>query len=111
MVEISCHGSVAIINKINETLIANNFRTAEPGEFTKKALLNDKLTVLEAESINDIVNAETENQRRIAIKKTLQEVLKSLFKNISTKIMKLLADVEAIIDFVDEELPGTYIKK
>ena len=110
MVEISCHGSVAIINKINETLIANNFRTAEPGEFTKRALLNDKLTVLEAESINDIVNAETENQRRIAIK-NFTGCLEGFVENISTKIMKLLADVEAIIDFVDEELPKDLYKK
>ncbi len=110
MVEISCHGSVAIINKINETLIANNFRTAEPGEFTKRALLNDKLTVLEAESINDIVNAETENQRRIAIK-NFTGGLEEFVENISTKIMKLLADVEAIIDFVDEELPKDLYKK
>ena len=110
MVEISCHGSVAIINKINETLIANNFRTAEPGEFTKRALLNDKLTVLEAESINDIVNAETENQRRIAIK-NFTGCLEEFVENISTKIMKLLADVEAIIDFVDEELPKDLYKK
>ncbi len=110
MVEISCHGSVAIINKINETLIANNFRTAEPGEFTKRALLNDKLTVLEAESINDIVNAETENQRRIAIK-NFTGGLEEFVENISTKTMKLLADVEAIIDFVDEELPKDLYKK
>ncbi len=110
MAEISCHGSVAIINKINETLIANNFRTAEPGEFTKRALLNDKLTVLEAESINDIVNAETENQRRIAIK-NFTGGLEEFVENISTKIMKLLADVEAIIDFVDEELPKDLYKK
>ena len=110
MVEISCHGSVAIINKINETLIANNFRTAEPGEFTKRALLNDKLTVLEAESINDIVNAETENQRRIAIK-NFTGCLEEFVENVSTKIMKLLADVEAIIDFVDEELPKDLYKK
>ncbi len=110
MVEISCHGSIAIINKINETLIANNFRTAEPGEFTKRALLNDKLTILEAESINDIVNAETENQRRIAIK-NFTGGLEEFVENVSTKIMKLLADVEATIDFVDEELPRGLYKK
>ena len=67
MVEISCHGSISVINKITETLLKKQIRLAEPGEFTKRALMNDKLSVLEAETINDLVNAETENQRKIAI--------------------------------------------
>ncbi len=109
MVEISCHGGVAIINKITETLTTNNFRIAEAGEFTKRALLNDKLTILEAESINDIISAETENQRRIAIK-NFRGGLEEFLESLSIKIMKLLADVEAIIDFVDEELPTNLYK-
>ena len=67
MVEISCHGSISVINKITKTLLKKRIRLAEPGEFTKRALMNDKLSVLEAETINDLVNAETENQRKIAI--------------------------------------------
>ena len=67
MVEISCHGSISVINKITKTLLKKQIRLAEPGEFTKRALMNDKLSVLEAETINDLVNAETENQRKIAI--------------------------------------------
>ena len=104
MVEISCHGSVSVINKITKTLLENNTRLADPGEFTKRALINDKLTILEAETINDIVSAETENQRKIAIGNLTGNLDKAV-NDISSKIQKLLADVEAIIDFADEDLP------
>ena len=104
MVEISCHGSVSVINKITKTLLEKKTRLAYPGEFTKRALINDKLTVLEAESINDLVSAETENQRKIAIG-NLTGNLDRAVNEISLKIKKLLADVEAVIDFADEDLP------
>ncbi len=104
MVEISCHGSISVINKITKTLLKNQIRLAEPGEFTKRALMNDKLSVLEAETINDLVNAETENQRKIAIG-NLSGNLDKFINEISNKQKKLLADIEAIIDFADEDLP------
>ena len=104
MVEISCHGSLSVINKITKTLLKKQIRLAEPGEFTKRALMNDKLSVLEAETINDLVNAETENQRKIAIG-NLSGNLDKFINEISNKQKKLLADIEAIIDFADEDLP------
>ena len=109
MVEISCHGSISVINKITKTLLKKQIRLAEPGEFTKRALMNDKLSVLEAETINDLVNAETENQRKIAIG-NLSGNLDKLVNEISNKQKKLLADIEAIIDFADEELPKEIYK-
>ena len=109
MVEISCHGSVSVINKITKTLLKKQIRLAEPGEFTKRALMNDKLSVLEAETINDLVNAETENQRKTAIG-NLSGNLDKLVNEISNKQKKLLADIEAIIDFADEDLPKEIYK-
>ncbi len=109
MVEISCHGSVSVINKITEIILKKNIRLAEHGEFTKRALINDKLTLLEAESINDLINAETENQRKIAIG-NLSGDLDKFIDNITKKTKKLLADVEAIIDFADEDLPNSLHK-
>ncbi len=109
MVEISCHGSVSVINKITNTLLHKKIRLAEPGEFTKRALINDKLGVLEAEAINDLVNAETENQRKIAIG-NLSGNLDKFVTEVSNKLKKLLADVEAIIDFADEDLPKEIYK-
>ncbi len=109
MVEISCHGSISVINKITKTLLKKQIRLAEPGEFTKRALMNDKLSVLEAETINDLVNAETENQRKTAIG-NLSGNLDKLVNEISNKQKKLLADIEAIIDFADEDLPKKIYK-
>ncbi|MDC2978912.1 tRNA uridine-5-carboxymethylaminomethyl(34) synthesis GTPase MnmE [Pelagibacteraceae bacterium] len=109
MVEISCHGSISVINKITKILLKKQIRLAEPGEFTKRALINDKLSVLEAETINDLVNAETENQRKIAIG-NLSGNLDKLVNELSNKQKKLLADIEAIIDFVDEDLPKEIYK-
>ena len=108
MVEISCHGSISVINKMTKNLLKKQIRLAEPGEFTKRALINDKLSVLEAETINDLVNAETENQRKVAIS-NLSGNLDKFINEISNKLKKLLADIEAIIDFADEDLPkGIY---
>ena len=90
MVEISCHGSISVINKITEVILKKNIRMAEPGEFTKKALLNNKLTIIEAETVNDLINAETENQRKIAIE-NLTGNLDKFVKNTSKNISKLLA--------------------
>ncbi len=109
MVEISCHGSISVINKITKTLLKKQIRLAEPGEFTKRALMNDKLSVLEAETINDLVSAETENQRKTAIG-NLSGNLDKLVNEISNKQKKLLADIEAIIDFADEDLPNEIFK-
>ncbi len=109
MVEISCHGSISVINKITDILLNKKIRLAEPGEFTKRALINDKLSVLEAEAINDLINAETENQRKIAIG-NLSGNLDKFVNEVSIKLKKLLADVEAIIDFADEDLPKEIYK-
>ena len=109
MVEISCHGSISVINKITDILLNKKIRLAEPGEFTKRALINDKLGVLEAEAVNDLVNAETENQRKIAIG-NLSGNLDKFVTKVSNKLKKLLADLEAIIDFADEDLPKEIFK-
>jgi len=104
MAEISCHGGLAIINKITKTLIDSGMKIAKPGEFTKRSLQNGKIDVTQAESISDLVNAETEKQRILALNNLGGEL--SLFlKELRKKIIKMLADAEAIIDFSDEELP------
>ncbi len=109
MIEISCHGGLATINKISELMINFNIRLAEPGEFTKRALINNKISIIKAETINELVNAETENQRKLAIT-NLTGGLEKFTEEISNKLSKLLADVEALIDFADEDLPGNTYK-
>ena len=104
MVEISCHGSHAVIKKISKELIKNSLRIAEPGEFTRRALENEKLDLTKVEALADLINANTEKQRELAIS-NLEGTLSNYSLNLLIKLKKLLANVEAIIDFVDEDLP------
>ena len=67
MIEINCHGSSAIISKISKTLEFLGVRLAEPGEFTRRSLMNDKVDLLQTEGLSDLINAETEKQRSLAI--------------------------------------------
>ena len=109
MVEISCHGGLAIINKISQTLINSGLRPANPGEFTKRSLLNDKLDLTQVEGVSDLVNAETEQQRIVAFR-NLEGHTSSAIKKLNLKITKMLADTEALIDFSDEDLPKNTLK-
>ncbi len=104
VVEINCHGGIAVISKISKIFEKLGLRLAEPGEFTKRALLNNKLDLVKTESISDIVNAETDKQREVAIK-NLSGGLSLFTKEINKDIAGVLANVEALIDFSDEDLP------
>ena len=104
MVEISCHGGLAIIKKISSILFYNKIKQAGPGEFTKRSLQNNKLDITQVEGVSDLINAETEKQRIVGMN-NLEGCLSDFSKNLSNRIMKMLADVEAIIDFSDEDLP------
>ena len=110
VVEINCHGGMAVIIKISKILEDLGIRHAEPGEFTKRALLNDKIDLVKTESISDIINAETEKQRALAIN-NLSGKLSQFTKKISEKISKNIANLEALIDFSDEDLPRNVYKK
>ncbi|MBT5214862.1 MAG: tRNA uridine-5-carboxymethylaminomethyl(34) synthesis GTPase MnmE, partial [Pelagibacteraceae bacterium] len=65
--EINCHGSPAVVKKISNILSFLGARLAEPGEFTKRALMNNKLNLVQTESLSDLINSETEKQRSLAI--------------------------------------------
>ena len=109
MIEINCHGSPAVIKKISSILEHLGARQAEPGEFTKRALLNNKIDLVKTESIADLVNSETEKQRSLAAK-NLSGELSSFTKEINKKLSHVLANTEALIDFSDEDLPKDILK-
>ena len=105
MVEVSIHGSNAVIKKIINILSKNKrLRLATPGEFTRRAFENNKLDLTQVEAIADIVNAETEMQRKQAINHLSGHFFKST-KNIFENLKKALANIEAVIDFGEEDLP------
>ncbi len=109
MLEINCHGSTAIISKIFKILNVLGLRLAEPGEFTKRSLLNNKLDLLQVEGLSDLINAETEKQRSLAIS-GLEGRLSVFIKKINSDISLILANTEALIDFSDEDLPKNLFK-
>jgi len=105
MAEISAHGSPSVIKKITELLNKKkNARIAEPGEFTKRSFEAGKLDLTQVEAVADLVNSETESQRSQATNQ-LNGLLTNKINTFSNKIIKILADIEALIDFSDEELP------
>ncbi|MCX8124168.1 MAG: tRNA uridine-5-carboxymethylaminomethyl(34) synthesis GTPase MnmE [Spirochaetes bacterium] len=103
MVEIFCHGNPIIVNKIIDCIIAKNVRMAQPGEFTKRAFLNGKMDLTEAEAINHIIAARSEWEIATAIQQR-HGSLKHAIDEIKQHIIELKADIECAIDFVDEDI-------
>lgn len=97
-VEITCHGGNFIANEIIKLLIANGARFAENGEFTKRAYLNGRLDLTEAESIMDLVNAKTFNQLKIANSQLRGDVL-TLIDNLQNDVLDIVANIEVNIDY------------
>lgn len=105
MAELHIHGSKAVINAIHKTLgDTKKCRIAEPGEFTKRAFQNGKINLLKAESISDLVSSETEIQRKQAIN-IMTGKSSEVYNNMREKLVKALSNIEAKIDFPDEDLP------
>ena len=110
MAELHVHGSIAVIRSILEQLSkVENCRIAEPGEFTKIAFQSGKINLLKAESISDLISAETEIQRQQAIK-IMSGRSSDKFNSLREKLLKILSNVEAKIDFPEENLPEDIIK-
>lgn len=98
VVEISCHGGNFIANEIIKLLITNGARLAEKGEFSKRAYLNKKLDLTEAESIMDLVNARNFNQLKIA-NSQLRGDIYALVEKLQDKILSIVANIEVNIDY------------
>ncbi|MDA7704743.1 tRNA uridine-5-carboxymethylaminomethyl(34) synthesis GTPase MnmE [Candidatus Pelagibacter sp.] len=110
MAEFHVHGSKAVIDALHTSIShVENCRLAEPGEFTKLAFQNGKINLLKAESIADLISAETEIQRQQAIK-IMNGKSADRFNALREKLLKILSHVEAKIDFPDEELPQNILK-
>ena len=105
VVEINLHCSNYIISKAFSILSSvENVRMAERGEFSKRAFLNNKIDLMQAESIVDLINAETEMQHKLAINQ-LQGKNSNFYNNLRQKIVEILALLEAFIDFPEEDIP------
>ena len=98
VIEINTHGSIAVVNKIMEILLLEGCRLAEPGEFTKRAFLNGRISLMESESISDLLEAKTEKQAKMAMQ-GLTGKTKELIVNLREKMVSLLANIEVNIDY------------
>ena len=111
LVEFHVHGSNAVISYFLSVLSEQqNCRLAEPGEFTKIAFQNNKIDLVKAESIGDLVHSETELQRQQAVK-LLQGNASNYYNNLREKLIKSLAYIEAKIDFAEDDLPESVLKE
>lgn len=105
IVEFHIHGGLAVVASVLRAIgECGGTRLAEPGEFTKRSFLNEKMDLTVAEGLADLIDAETEAQRRQA-RRQASGVLGELYESWRGRLMRRLAYVEAAIDFPDEELP------
>ena len=111
LVEFHVHGSNAIVSLFLKVLSEqNDCRLAEPGEFTKIAFQNNKIDLIEAESIGDLINSETELQRKQAVN-LVQGGASSHYNYLREKLIKALAYIEAKIDFAEDDLPEKVLQE
>lgn len=103
MVEISCHGGITPLRKTLGLVLENGARLAEPGEFTKRAFLNGRLDLTQAEAVLDIIRSKTDTSLRVALGQ-LDGRLSSALNRIKDELVSVSAEIEASIDFPDDDI-------
>jgi tRNA modification GTPase len=103
VVELSCHGGTIIVTSVLDTLYKRGARPAQPGEFTKRAFLNGKLDLIQAEAVADLIHARSELQRRVA-HELHSGGLSRRIGVLADQVLELLGIIEANIDFVEEDI-------
>ena len=102
IIEINCHGGVAPTNKVLEVILKNGARLAEPGEFTKRAFLNGRIDLLEAEATMDLISSATDKARKISIN-TLTGETSNLIKDLRSNLVGIISNIEVNIDYPEYE--------
>ena len=106
MCEINSHGGMVVENKILEECLKNGAMLAEPGEFTKRAFLNGRIDLSQAEAIIDIINSKTEKEMQVA-QRQLKGRLSNKIEDIRKDILNIMADIEASIDYPEYDIEET----
>ena len=104
MCEINTHGGNVILKRILEICLKNGAELAEPGEFTKRAFLNGRIDLAQAESVIDVINAKTEREAKSGIKQ-LEGFLSKEIKDIKNEIMSVLTNIDVTIDYPEYDVP------
>src|SRR5713226_9081199 len=103
LIEISCHGSPVLTGKILELLLLHGATLARPGEFTMRAFLNGKMDLVQAEAINDIINAQTYYQARLA-RTQLDGSLSRQLQPIKRGLLDIACQLESKVEFVEDDI-------
>lgn len=112
IVEINCHGGIMTVNRVLELALTNGARLAEPGEFTKRAFLNGRIDLSQAEATMDFIRSKTDRASRVAMQQ-IEGRLSVLIKGLRQSILEILAQVEVNIDYPEyddvEEATNTFL--
>ena len=102
VIEINCHGGIATTNKVLELLLKNGARMAEAGEFTKRAFLNGRIDLLEAEGVMDLIDSKTEASRKLAMS-ALSGNVSRMISNLRNQMIEIITNIEVNIDYPEYE--------
>ncbi len=102
IVEINCHGGISTTNKVLELVLSNGARLAEPGEFTKRAFLNGRIDLVEADGIMNLISSKTETSRKMSINE-LSGKVSSLITGIREDLIQIISNIEVNIDYPEYE--------
>lgn len=102
-VEINCHGGIVSTNKVLEEVIKSGARLAEPGEFTKRAFLNGRIDLSQAEAVIDLIRAKTDLAMKSALMQSEGRISKEI-NSLRTRLLGTIAHIEATVDFPEEDL-------
>ncbi|MCX7694525.1 MAG: tRNA uridine-5-carboxymethylaminomethyl(34) synthesis GTPase MnmE [Caloramator sp.] len=110
IVEINCHGGVVAVKRILSLVLKNGARLAEPGEFTKRAFLNGRIDLSQAEAVIDLIRAKTSESMHIALEQS-QGKLSQKIKDIMNRLLGILAHIEASVDFPEDDIENVVSSK
>jgi tRNA modification GTPase len=113
VVEVSCHGGIISVKKVLELLLLQGIRLAEPGEFTKRAFLNGRIDLTQAEAVIDVIRAKSDRAFKIALKQVEGNLSKQI-KELRHLLVELMAHIEVNIDYPEhdvEEMTNAFIKQ
>lgn len=112
VVEVSCHGGIVSVKKVLDLLLQQGVRLAEPGEFTKRAFLNGRIDLTQAEAVIDLIRAKSDRAFKVALKQVEGNLSKQI-KSLRYTLVELMAHVEVNIDYPEhdvEEMTNSFIK-
>jgi tRNA modification GTPase len=103
VIEINCHGGIVVLKRVLELVIRHGARLAEPGEFTKRAFLNGRIDLSQAEAVIDVINSKTGESARAAVSQ-LEGKLSAAVKNARKKLIELIAHIEVAVDYPEHDI-------